>query len=79
MVEARFPDSLMPQILKVLMRHGRWFSALVAIVAFIPFAAAPRAAPPGQRARLRVKAEPPPRGGANPPPPLPALRRIGRL
>jgi len=41
MVEARFPDSLMPQILKVLMRHGRWFSALVAIVAFIPFGAAP--------------------------------------
>jgi phospholipid transport system substrate-binding protein len=41
MVEARFPDSLMPQILKVLIRHGRSLSALVAIAAVIPFGAAP--------------------------------------
>ena len=41
MVEARFPGSLMPQILKVLIRHGRRFSALVAIAAVIPFGAAP--------------------------------------
>jgi phospholipid transport system substrate-binding protein len=41
MFEARFLDSLVPQILKVLMRHGRRFSALVAIAAVIPFGAAP--------------------------------------
>jgi phospholipid transport system substrate-binding protein len=41
MVEARFPDSLMPQILKVLIRHGRRLSALVVIAAVIPFGAAP--------------------------------------
>ena len=31
----------MPQLLKVLIRHGRRFSALVAIAAVIPFGAAP--------------------------------------
>ena len=41
MFEARFRGSLMPQILKVLIRHGRRFSALVAIAAVIPFGAAP--------------------------------------
>jgi hypothetical protein len=41
MFEARFPGSLMPQILKVLIRHGRRFSALVVIAAVIPFGAAP--------------------------------------
>jgi phospholipid transport system substrate-binding protein len=41
MFEARFPGSLMPQILKFLIRHGRRFSALVAIAAVIPFGAAP--------------------------------------
>ncbi len=41
MFEVRFPGSLMPQILKVLVRHGRRFSALVAIAAVIPFGAAP--------------------------------------
>jgi phospholipid transport system substrate-binding protein len=41
MFEARFPGSLMPQTLKVLIRHGRRFSALVAIAAVIPFGAAP--------------------------------------
>lgn len=41
MVEARFPDSLMPQILKGLIRHGRRFSALVVVAVVIPFGAAP--------------------------------------
>jgi phospholipid transport system substrate-binding protein len=41
MFEARFPGSLMPQILKALIRHGRRFSALVAIAAVILFGAAP--------------------------------------
>jgi phospholipid transport system substrate-binding protein len=41
MFEARCPGSLMPQSLKVLIRHGRRVSALVAIVAVIPFGAAP--------------------------------------
>jgi phospholipid transport system substrate-binding protein len=41
MFDARFPGSLMPQILKVLIRHGRRFSALVVIAAVIPFGAAP--------------------------------------
>jgi phospholipid transport system substrate-binding protein len=41
MVEACFPGSLMPQVLKVLIRHGRRFSALLAIAAVIPFGAAP--------------------------------------
>jgi ABC-type transporter MlaC component len=41
MFEARLPGSLLPQLLKVLIRHGRRFSALVAIVAVIPFGAAP--------------------------------------
>lgn len=41
MFEARFPGSLLPQILKVLIRHGRRFSALVAIATVIPFGAAP--------------------------------------
>lgn len=41
MIEVRCPDSLMPQILKVLIRHGRRFSALVAIAAVIPYGAAP--------------------------------------
>ena len=35
------PDSLVPQILEVLIRHGRRFSALATIVAVIPFGAAP--------------------------------------
>ena len=41
MVEARFPDSLMPQILNGLIRHGRRFSALVVVAVVIPFGAAP--------------------------------------
>jgi phospholipid transport system substrate-binding protein len=41
MFEARFPGSLMPQILKALIRHGRRFSALAAIAAVILFGAAP--------------------------------------
>jgi phospholipid transport system substrate-binding protein len=41
MFEARFPGSLMSQVLKVFVRHGRRFSALVAIAAVIPFGAAP--------------------------------------
>ena len=41
MFETRFPGFLVPQILKVLIRHGRRFSALVAIAAVIPFGAAP--------------------------------------
>ena len=40
MFEARFPGSLVPQILRVLIRHGRRFSALAAIAAVIPFGAA---------------------------------------
>ena len=41
MLEANFSHSLVPQILRVLIRHGRRFSALVAIAAVIPFGAAP--------------------------------------
>jgi phospholipid transport system substrate-binding protein len=41
MLEARSPGSLMPQILKILIQHGRRFAALVAIAAAIPFGAAP--------------------------------------
>lgn len=41
MFEARFSGVPMPQILKVLVRHGRRFSALVAIAAVIAFGAAP--------------------------------------
>jgi phospholipid transport system substrate-binding protein len=41
MFEARLPGSLTPKILKVLIRQGRRFSALVAIAALIPLAAAP--------------------------------------
>jgi phospholipid transport system substrate-binding protein len=41
MFDARCPGSRMPQILKVVIRHGRRFSALVAIAAVIPFGAAP--------------------------------------
>jgi phospholipid transport system substrate-binding protein len=41
MFEARFHGSLLPQILKLLIQHGRRFSALVAIAAVIPFGAAP--------------------------------------
>lgn len=41
MLEASSPDSLVPQILEVLIRHGRRFSALVTIAAVIPFGAAP--------------------------------------
>jgi phospholipid transport system substrate-binding protein len=41
MFEARFPGSLTPQTLKIMLRHGRRFSALVAIAALIPFGAAP--------------------------------------
>lgn len=41
MLDARFPGSLMRQILKVLIRHGRRFSALMVIAAVIPFGAAP--------------------------------------
>lgn len=41
MFEARCPGSPMPQILNALTRHGRNFSALVAIAAVIPLAAAP--------------------------------------
>ncbi len=37
MLETRSPGSLMPQILKVVVRHGRCFSALVAIAAVLPF------------------------------------------
>jgi phospholipid transport system substrate-binding protein len=40
MFEARFPGSLMPQILTALIRHGRRVSALVVIAAVIPFGAA---------------------------------------
>ena len=40
MFEARFPGSLVPQILRVLIRHGRRVSALAAIAAVIPFGAA---------------------------------------
>jgi phospholipid transport system substrate-binding protein len=35
------PDSLVPQILEVLIRYGRRFSALATIAAVIPFGAAP--------------------------------------
>jgi len=41
MFEARLPGSLTSQMLNVLIRHGRRFSALVAIAAVIPFGAAP--------------------------------------
>lgn len=41
MFEARCPGSLLPQMLTVLIRHGRRFAALVAIAAVIPFGAAP--------------------------------------
>jgi phospholipid transport system substrate-binding protein len=41
MCEARSPGSRMPQMLKVLIRHGRRVSALVAIAAVISFGAAP--------------------------------------
>jgi phospholipid transport system substrate-binding protein len=41
MLEASSPDSLVPQILEVLIRHGRRFSAFVTIAAVIPFGAAP--------------------------------------
>jgi phospholipid transport system substrate-binding protein len=41
MFEARFPGSLVQQILKVLIRRGRRFSALAAIAAIIPFGAGP--------------------------------------
>ena len=40
MFEAHFSGSVVPQILRVLIRHGRRFSALVAIAAVIPFGAA---------------------------------------
>ena len=41
MLEAYLPGSLVRQILKNLVRHGRGVSALVAITAVIPFGAAP--------------------------------------
>lgn len=41
MFEARFTGSLVPKILKDLIRRGSRFSALVAIAAVIPFAATP--------------------------------------
>jgi phospholipid transport system substrate-binding protein len=41
MFEARFPGSLMPRTLKVLIRPGRRFSGLVAIAAVLSFGAAP--------------------------------------
>ena len=41
MFEARSPGSLVQQILKVLIRRGRRFSALAAIAAIIPFGAGP--------------------------------------
>ena len=41
MLEARFSGSLVPQILKILIRHGRRVAALAAIAAVIPFGAAP--------------------------------------
>jgi phospholipid transport system substrate-binding protein len=41
MFDARLSGSLMPQILKVLVRHGRRLSALVAFASVIPFGAAP--------------------------------------
>lgn len=41
MFETRFSTSRTPQLLKILIRHGRRFSVLVAIAAVIPFGAAP--------------------------------------
>jgi phospholipid transport system substrate-binding protein len=41
MFEVRFSTSRMPQLLEILIRRGRRFSALVAIAAVIPFGAAP--------------------------------------
>lgn len=41
MFEVRVSGSRMPQILKVVIRHGRRVSAVVAIAAVIPFGAAP--------------------------------------
>jgi ABC-type transporter MlaC component len=41
MFEARFSTSRMPQLLEILIRRGRRFSALVAIAAVIPFGAVP--------------------------------------
>ena len=41
MLEARFSGSLVPQILKILIRHGRRVAALAAIAAVIPFGAPP--------------------------------------
>jgi len=41
MLEARFLDSPLPQVLRVLRRHGRRFAALMAIAAVIPFGVAP--------------------------------------
>jgi phospholipid transport system substrate-binding protein len=41
MFEARSPGSFVLQVLKASIRHGRRFSALVAIAAIIPFGAAP--------------------------------------
>ena len=46
MFDARFSGSLMPPILRVLIRHGRRFSALVSIAVVIPFGAAPLLAQP---------------------------------
>ena len=56
MFEAHFTGSLMPQILKVLIRHGRRFSALVAIAAVIPFA--PFAAAPVLAQTMVADAQP---------------------
>jgi len=53
MCEARFPDSPLPQVLKVLRRHGRRFAALVAIAAVIPFGVAAGLAQP-----TRAEAQP---------------------
>jgi phospholipid transport system substrate-binding protein len=41
MLEARFSGSLVPQILKILIRHGRRVAALAAMAAVIPFGTAP--------------------------------------
>ena len=62
MVQARSPGSLMPQSLKVLIRHGRGVSALVAIAAVIPFGAAP-----GLAQTMRADAQPGPAAGRSGP------------
>jgi phospholipid transport system substrate-binding protein len=61
MFETRFSTSRTPQLLKILIRHGRRFSVLVAIAAVIPFGAAPVSA------QVMADAQPGPAAGRSGP------------